>query len=226
MDSFILRDVLNKQVSPAGLLELEKAARLEKLPIIPKETVRFLSVLLAMVKPSRILEIGCCVGFSAGLMSGYLQEGGHIVTIDRYPYMIEKAKENFQKLGISDKVTLLEGNAADILPTLDDSFDFVFIDAAKAHYSEFLREGLRLTKKGGVLAFDDVWQKGNVFQDRFSVKRRDRTIHSRMRKFLWQINSTEGLETSILPIGDGLAVCVKTFDEIVIREDCPYDELA
>ncbi len=215
---------LNKHISPPGLFELEAAARQENLPIIPKETARFLSVLLSALKPMNILEVGCCVGFSAALMSGYLGEGGHVITIDRYPYMIERAKENFKKLNLTDKVTLLEGDALDILPTLNQTFDFVFIDAAKAHYSEFLCHSLRLTKKGGVLAFDNVLQKGMVFQDRFSVKRRDRTTHSRMRKFLWQITETDGLETSVLPIGDGLALCVKIEDDVIIREDCPYDK--
>jgi predicted O-methyltransferase YrrM len=195
---------------------LQREAIEEYLPTVRRETARFLDVISAVHRPKKVLEIGCAVGFSAGLFSRHLAAGGHITTIDRFDYMIGEAKKNFMKLGIENNVTLLEGDAADILPTLSEPYDFIFLDAAKAQYLQFLPHCLRLLKKGGLFIADDVLQGGTVAQPRLQVPRRQRTTHRRMRCFLWLISNTKGLNASIVPIGDGMAVCYKMADEIVL----------
>jgi len=199
--------------------DVQKRAKAEGIPIIPNDTARFLDALLAVHKPFRALEIGCAVGFSAGLICQRLRPGGTLVTIDRYDYMITQARQNFEFLGINDRVKLIEGDAAEILPLLNGKFDFIFIDAAKGQYPVFLKEAVRLLDVGGILVADDIFQNGGLSVSRLAVKRRQRTTHTRMRLFLRQITNTDGLVTSILPIGDGLSFTVKTKDDIVL-EDC------
>ena len=140
------------------------------------------------------MEIGTAVGFSAGFMSTFLPKEGSIVTIDRYPMMIEQAKENFKLLGIEDKVTLLEGDANVILPTIEGKFDFAFMDAAKGQYIYMLPHVLRLVGKGGIIMVDDVLQEG------------------RLNEFLKEITHNEKLRTAILSIGDGVALIEKLED--------------
>lgn len=192
--------------------ELQKWAYEQGLPIIPKDVVKLLGFVLGLKKPKAILEIGMAVGFSASYMSQYLPEDGYIKTIDRYPLMIERAKANFKKFGLEDKITILEGNANDILPTMDEKFDFVFMDAAKGQYITILPEVLRLTKIGGVIMADDILQEGRVAQDYFEIPKRQRTIHKRLNEFLQEITHNEKLRTSILTIGDGVALIEKLED--------------
>ena len=189
--------------------EIEKESRDAQVPVIPHETARLLSVLLTMKKPKNILEVGTAVAFSSGLMSRYLQEGGTITTIDRYELMLKDARKNIARMGLEDTIKILEGDAADILPTLTGPYDVLFMDAAKGQYSAFLPHCLRLLPVGGLLIVDDVLQGGDIAKTRFSVPRRQRTIHKRLRNFLWDISHNDALESSIVPIGDGLAVCVK-----------------
>lgn len=189
--------------------EIEKESRDAQVPVIPHETARLLSVLLTMKKPKNILEVGTAVAFSSGLMSRYLQEGGTITTIDRYELMLKDARKNIARMGLEDTIKILEGDAADILPTLTGPYDVIFLDAAKGQYSAFLPHCLRLLPVGGLLIVDDVLQGGDIAKTRFSVPRRQRTIHKRLRNFLWDISHNDALESSIVPIGDGLAVCVK-----------------
>lgn len=189
--------------------EIEKESRDAQVPVIPHETARLLSVLLTMKKPKNILEVGTAVAFSSGLMSRYLQEGGTITTIDRYELMLKDARKNIARMGLEDTIKILEGDAADILPTLTGPYDVIFLDAAKGQYSAFLPHCLRLLPVGGLLIVDDVLQGGDIAKTRFSVPRRQRTIHKRLRNFLWDISHNDALESSIIPIGDGLAVCVK-----------------
>lgn len=197
--------------------EIQRESIKEGYPIISHEAVRLLSVLLSVIRPANVLEIGCAVGFSAGLFAKHLKDGGMVTTIDRYDFMLERARKNFIKMGIEDKVKLIEGDAADILPKLNDStFDFVFLDAGKAQYLNFMPHCIRVLKKDGVFVADDVLQGGAVALPRLSVPRRQRTTHKRMRGFLDAINFAEGLETCLLPIGDGMAVCVKTSENVVI----------
>ena len=189
--------------------EIENESRDAQVPVIPHETARLLSVLLTMKKPKNILEVGTAVAFSSGLMSRYLQEGGTITTIDRYELMLKDARKNIARMGLEDTIKILEGDAADILPTLTGPYDVIFLDAAKGQYSAFLPHCLRLLPVGGLLIVDDVLQGGDIAKTRFSVPRRQRTIHKRLRNFLWDISHNDALESSIVPIGDGLAVCVK-----------------
>ncbi len=193
-----------------ALGEVQREANAANVPIIPLETARLLSVLLSMKKPKHILEIGTAVGFSAGLMSRYLQPGGTVTTIDRFEVMLQEARPNIKRMGLEDTITILEGDAADILPTLAGPYDVIFLDAAKGQYHSFLSHCLRLMPVGGLLIVDDVLQGGTIAQTRYSVPRRQRTIHKRLRAFLWDITHHEGLETSIIPIGDGMALCYKT----------------
>ncbi|MCL2616508.1 MAG: O-methyltransferase [Defluviitaleaceae bacterium] len=193
-----------------ALGELQAKAMHDGLPIIPPTVVRFISTLLSIHKCGNILEIGCAVGFSAAIMSQFLSDGGHITTIDRYDIMIAKARENFRKLGLEDKITLLEGDARDILPTLSGSYDFIFLDAAKGQYQLFFRECIRLLRPGGVLLADNVLQGGRTAANRYEIARRQRTTHTRMRAMLHEACNTPGLEASIVPIGDGLLLVCKT----------------
>ena len=189
--------------------EIEKESRDAQVPVIPHETARLLSVLLTMKRPKNILEVGTAVAFSSGLMSRYLQDGGTITTIDRYELMLKDARKNIARMGLENTIKILEGDAADILPTLTGPYDVIFLDAAKGQYSAFLPHCLRLLPVGGLLIVDDVLQGGDIAKTRFSVPRRQRTIHKRLRNFLWDISHNDALESSIVPIGDGLAVCVK-----------------
>ncbi len=192
--------------------ELQRRAYEEGLPIVPKEVAKLLSFIVGLIRPKAVLEIGMAVGFSSCLMSQLLPEGGHIKTIDRYPYMIGEAKKNFKRFNVEDKVTILEGSALEILPTLDEKFDFVFMDAAKGQYINMLPDVLRLTKKGSVIMVDDVLQDGRVAKDRLAVERRQRTIHTRLNDFLREITHSAVLRTSILTIGDGVALIEKLED--------------
>ena len=198
--------------------DIQQECLRERLPMIRPETARALGAILSLKPPRDVLEIGCAVGFSAGLIARYLAEGGHITTIDRFAYMIEEAKKNFHRLGLEDTVTLLEGHAQDIVPGLSGPYDFIFLDAAKAQYMPLLSHCMRLLRKGGLFIADDVLQGGSVASPRLSVPRRQRTTHARMRSFLWAISHASGLESSILTVGDGMAVCVKTADNVVFEE--------
>ncbi len=197
-----------------ALGELQRDGLERGLPMIPPETARLLTVLLRIAKPERILEIGCCEGFSAALMVDCLQTGGHLTTIDRYGIMIERAKRNFERLGLTDRVTLLEGDAQELLGGIDGTFDVIFMDAAKGQYIQFLPHCMRLLKVGGVLIADDVLQNGNVARDRLDVPRRQRTIHTRMNDFLSAVCNAPELETCIVPIGDGLTISYKKSDTV------------
>ena len=189
--------------------ELQQQAYEEGLPIIHNDVARLLAVLLEMTKPKYILEIGMAVGFSASFMCGYLREGGHLTTIDRYPIMIEAAKENFKRMGVEDKVTMKIGHAEEVLAEMEGTFDFIFMDAAKGKYIEFLPHCLRMLRPGGLIVADDVLQDGRVAQKYEEIPRRQRTIHKRMNEFLTEISNRPDLTSSILTIGDGVAIIRK-----------------
>lgn len=189
--------------------EIEKKALEDRVPIIRRETASLLKVLLAMTKPKKILEVGTAVGFSALLMSEYTPEDTKITTIEKFQKRIDEAKVNFAKADVKNKITLLEGDAGEILKTLAPEYDFIFMDAAKGQYIYFLPDVMRLLADGGTLVSDNVLQDGDVIQSRYAVTRRNRTIHSRMREYLWELKHRDNLETVILPIGDGVAVSTK-----------------
>ena len=188
---------------------IEKEALRDHVPIIRKETQSLLKTLIEMKQPKKVLEVGTAVGFSAVLMCEYLGPDAHVTTIENYEKRIPIAKENFRRAGREDQITLLEGDAMEILETLEETYDFIFMDAAKAQYIHYLPEVLRLLKKGGILVTDNVLQDGDVIESRFVVERRNRTIHSRMREYLYELKHHELLQTSIIPLGDGVALSVK-----------------
>lgn len=178
-------------------------------PIIRTQTQALLRFLLALHRPMSILEVGCAVGFSALLMSEYAPAGCQITTIEKVEKRIIAAKENFRRAGREDAITLLAGDAADILKELAGPYDMIFMDAAKGQYLNFLPDVLRLLAPGGLLVSDNVLQNGDILESRFAVERRDRTIHGRMREYLFELTHHEKLTTTVLPVGDGVALsCV------------------
>lgn len=195
------------------LHELEQDARKRNIPIISHETASLLGVLFTMNPPKNILEIGTAIGFSACFMSQYLQPGGKITTIDRFPVMLQEARPNIDALGLNEVIEIREGDAADIVPTLTGPYDVVFLDGAKGQYPSFLQNCLPLLSVGGLLIADDVLQEGELAKSRFDVPRRQRTIHKRMRSFLWDISHMDCLQSAIVPVGGGLAISVKTKEQ-------------
>ena len=188
---------------------IEKEALDTYVPIIRKEMQSFLKLLLAMQKPMRILEVGTAVGFSAILMAEYGPKNCEIVTIENYDKRIPIAKENFIRANKEEQITLLEGDASIVLPTIEEPFDMIFMDAAKGQYINFMPEVFRLLKVGGVLVSDNVLQDGDIIESHFVVERRNRTIYKRMREYLYEITHNDNLVTSVMPIGDGITVSTK-----------------
>lgn len=193
----------------AFLDELERYSKENNVPIIRKEMQSLLKFLLAVSRPSNILEVGTAVGFSALLMKEYAPKDCHITTIEKYEKRIPVARENFKKAGKEKEITLLEGDAVQILKELEGSYDFIFMDAAKGQYIHFLPDILRLMPEGGLLVSDNVLQEGDIIESRYAVTRRNRTIHARMRDYLYELKHNDVLETAILPVGDGVTVSVK-----------------
>ena len=191
------------------LEQIETEARTADVPIIRREMQSLLKVLLLLKKPARVLEVGAAVGFSALLMSEYIPEESRITTIENYEKRIPVARENFRRAGKEDQITLIEGDAAEVLKTLDGPYDFIFMDAAKGPYIHYLPDILRLLPPGGCLVSDNVMQDGDVIESRFAVERRNRTIHARMREYLYELKHNDSLTTSIIPLGDGVAVSIK-----------------
>ena len=191
------------------LNEIESEAKKTNVPIIRTQTQSLIKLLLAVGKPTSILEVGCAIGFSALLMSEYAPADCHITTIEKYEKRIPIARENFKRAGREDSITLLEGDAADILKELDGPYDMIFMDAAKGQYIHFLPDVLRLLPVGGILVSDNVLQDGDVIESRFAVTRRNRTIHSRMREYLYEVMHHPNLVTTILPVGDGVTISAK-----------------
>lgn len=191
------------------LEELEQHALATEVPIIRKEMQSFLKTLLVMNKPKQILEVGTAIGFSALLMSEYMPQDAHITTIEKYEKRIPIARQNFAKYGKENSITLLEGDAAEILGGLEGSYDLIFMDAAKGQYIHFLPDILRLLKAGGVLLSDNVLQDGDVIESRYAVTRRNRTIHTRMREYLYELKNNPLLQTTVIPLGDGITLSVK-----------------
>lgn len=193
----------------AFLEELEQEALADYVPIIRKDMQTFLKTFLAMRRPKRILEVGTAVGFSALLMCEYADPEVQITTIENYEKRIPVARANFVRAGREHQITLIEGDAQDVLKTLDGPFDFIFMDAAKGQYIHFLPDILRVLESGGVLISDNVLQDGDIIESHFAVERRNRTIHKRMRDYLYTLTHHEQLVTSVLPVGDGITLSVK-----------------
>lgn len=191
------------------LEQIEREAIQNYVPVIRKETQSFLKMILMAERPARILEVGTAVGFSAILMATYDPVHCEITTIENYEKRIPIARENFRRAGMEQQITLLEGDAAQVLKTLEEPYDFIFMDAAKGQYINFLPDIMRLLKPGGMLISDNVLQDGDIIESHFIVTRRNRTIHKRMREYLYELTHREDLVTSVLPVGDGITVSIK-----------------
>ncbi len=201
---------LEPELTPE-LLALEKEALQKHVPIIKKETQGVLKFLLQLQQPKRILEVGTAIGFSALFMSEYSSKDCRITTIEKVPMRLEEAVKNLndERFVQRAKVQLLQGEALEILKQLvqeKQQYDMIFLDAAKAQYMSFLPELMNLLEGKGMLITDNVLQDGTVTQSRYSITRRDRTIHTRMREYLYAITHMEELSSVVLPVGDGVAL--------------------
>ena len=186
------------------LAEIEKYGRDNKIPILLDDSLEYISNLLSKIKPMRVLEIGTAIGFSAINFSKYLADGGRIDTIEIESLRVEQALQNIERVGVSDKIRVIEGDALDILPYLVEKYDVVFIDAAKGKYNEFFEHAKRLCKPGGYIIADNVLYKGMVQSD--YNKHKQRTAVRNLREYIAQITNSAKLETKILEVGDGLAI--------------------
>ena len=191
------------------LNEIEKEAKVDLVPVIRREMQSFLKVLLAIHRPLRVLEVGTAVGFSALLFCEYGPENMQVTTIEKYEKRIPIARENFRRAGRENQITLLEGDAADILKELQEPYDLIFMDAAKGQYIHFLDDVLRLMKPWSVLVSDNVLQGGDIIESHYAVERRNRTIYKRMREYLYELKHNDKLLTSVIPLGDGVTVSVR-----------------
>lgn len=189
------------------LEKIKQKALQEHIPIIMDDTLEVIAKYLKENKPKRILEIGTAVGYSAMCFSEYLADGGVIDTIERDEERIKEAKANIQKVGVEDKIKLYEGDAVEILPTLNEKYDMVFIDAAKGKYPFFLKEALRMLDENGIIFADNILYKGYVMSD--YNKHKQRTAVRNLREYIKEVSENPNLETEILEVGDGLAVSKK-----------------
>ena len=191
------------------LEELERQALEDRVPIIRKEMQSFLKMMLTATKPASILEVGTAVGFSTLLMCEYGRPDLKVTTIENYEKRIPIARENFRRAGREPQICFLNGDAGEILGKLEGTYDLIFMDAAKGQYIHWLPDVLRLMHEGSILISDNVLQEGNLLESHYLVERRNRTIYKRMREYLYELKHDLRLETSILPLGDGVAVSVK-----------------
>lgn len=213
VDERMVTYIRSLEVPESAVIEaIEQEALRDCVPIIRKEMQSFLKVLLMIKRPMRILEVGAAVGFSSILMSEYMPEGGHITTIENYDKRIPIARANFKRAGKEEQIDLIEGDALEVMHGLEGPYDLIFVDAAKGQYIHYLPEVMRLLGTDGVLVSDNVLQEGDIIESRFAVERRNRTIHSRMREYLYELKHHDQLQTSIIPLGDGVALSVKRRD--------------
>lgn len=194
---------MNKQ----ELEKIKQKALEEHIPIILDDTLEVVDKILTEIKPKKILEIGTAVGYSAMCFSEYLVEGGKIDTIERDEERIREAKENIKKVGVEEKINIYEGDAVEMLPTLNDKYDMIFIDAAKGKYPFFLKESLRMLNENGVILADNILYKGYVMSD--YNKHKQRTAVRNLREYIHDVTNNPNLETEILEVGDGLAITRK-----------------
>ena len=194
----------------ALLARMREEAEREGIPIVRPETAAFLRTIAAIRQPKQVLEVGTAIGYSALLMLSVLPADGRLTSIERSEALRQRAEQFRAQAGEENRLTLLAGDAAEILPRLDVPCDLIFLDAAKGQYPVMLPELMRLLAPGGVLVTDNVLQDGTVLESRFAVPRRDRTIHRRMRDYLYELTHRADLMTSVLPVGDGVALSVRT----------------
>lgn len=201
-----------RETPPAYIVELERQALADEVPVIRRGTRDVLRYLLRTGRPAQVLEVGTAIGYSALCMKEYLPETSRITTIEKVEMRLVEARKNLKKFDSEGRITLLEGDAADVLRSLVEqgkSYDFIFMDAAKGQYLNFLPDVLKLLSEGGTLVSDNILHEGDVLESRYAVTRRDRTIHGRMREYLQALMDTEELETICLSIGDGMTISRK-----------------
>ena len=198
--TFIMGGKMNQQ----ELEKIKKKALEEHIPIIMDDTLEVMEKYLKKMKLERILEIGTAVGYSAICFTNFLSPNGIIDTIEREEERVQEAKENIRKVGVEDKINIYEGDAVEILPTLNKKYDAVFIDAAKGKYPFFLQESLRMIQPEGIIFADNILYKGYVLSD--YNKHKQRTAVRNLREYIKEVNENPNLETEILEVGDGLAV--------------------
>ena len=194
----------DKNMNEFELEKIKEKALENHIPIIMDDTLEVIAKILIEKKPKRILEIGTAVGYSAMCFSKYLAEDGLIDTIERDEKRIEEAKQNFKKVEVENKINLYEGDAVEILPTLNEKYDVVFIDAAKGKYPFFLKEALRMLKQDGIIFADNILYKGYVMSD--YNKHKQRTAVRNLREYIKETTENPNLETEIIEVGDGLAI--------------------
>lgn len=219
-----VRDYLRQEQKQltGKLADIERFANENRVPIIPHETVTYFIWLFNLIKPKQILEIGTAIGFSAALMVEHMHEDGHVTTIDRNPDMYERAEALFAEMAIEDRVTLMKGQANEILAELPaDTYDFIFMDSAKAKYYSFFPDCMRVLQQGGVLAVDDVLQGGTILDSKEDVPKYRRKIHRKLNDFLEVVLDHPALDTTLLPLGDGLLLITKkeVYDFDFMRQD-------
>lgn len=208
----------NQKQLDGYLADLADFAQRENIPVIPHETVVYFQFLLQAIQPKKILEIGTAIGFSALLMKESVP-GVQITTIDRNPEMIAFAKENFAKFDKDNQITLLEGEAQEVLPTINDKFDFVFMDSAKSKYIVFLPYILEKLDVGGVIIIDDVFQGGDVVRPIEDIRRGQRTIHRGLNKLFGAVLNNEKLTASLIPMSDGILMIRKNEENVDLGLD-------
>lgn len=210
IDSGVREYLRNQQKElPGKLNELQEEAGQRRVPVIPHESVVFLDWLFDLIQPEEVLEIGTAIGFSALFMAERAGENSHVTTIERNPQMIKEARANIAEFNMQDKITVLEGDAAECLQTLKGPYDFIFMDSAKAKYPEFFPDIMKLLKVGGVLAVDDVLQGGTIMYDEKFIPKRVRKIHRKLNEFLDEVLTHDSLKSTLLPLGDGLLMITK-----------------
>ena len=208
VDERMVTYIRSLEVPESAVIEaIEQEALRDRVPIIRKEMQSFLKVLLMIKRPMRILEVGAAL-----LMSEYAPEECRITTIENYDKRIPIARANFKRAGKEEQIDLIEGDALEVMHGLEGPYDLIFVDAAKGQYIHYLPEVMRLLGTDGVLVSDNVLQEGDIIESRFAVERRNRTIHSRMREYLYELKHHDQLQTSIIPLGDGVALSVKRRD--------------
>ncbi len=193
-------------------MEIEREAIKTNVPIIRKEMESFLKVMLLIKKPKRILELGTAIGYSAILMSNYTNGTALIDTVENYEKRIPIAKDNIKNANRQDVINIIQGDALEVMKDLKEKYDFIFMDAAKAQYINYLPEVTRLLNKDGILISDNVLQEGEIIESKFAVVRRNRTIHQRLREYMYELKHSKDFETSIIPIGDGITMSIKISD--------------
>ena len=203
IDSFIVDD--------EGILgEIYMSAIKRGVPVIRRSAKEFLKTQLLIKKPKNILEIGTAIGYSSLYMSQYIDEDGRITTLELDETRVIEAKDNIKKLGKEEVIKVIKGDALETISTLpDDSYDFLFVDAAKGQYINYYEDVIRIAKSGAVIISDNILQDGEILESHFTVEKRNRTIHDRMRDYIYKITHDKRVESSILPLADGMAVTIK-----------------